>query len=229
MEVMKTLYATLCALVLAGSASANITVTGTGKVTYTPDIGYASVGVSSDGKTAAEAWQKNAEIVKKLFTAMKELGLQERDLQTSGVGIHPRYLHVKDQPPKLLGYTADYTLTLTVRELNRLGSILDRAVECGANRNVNIRFGCSDPEKLLDQARARAVAEARKKADIYAKGAGAVLGPVASISEGSATPWRSVAYEHLAKAAGPLPIATGEQEMSVSVTVSYGVAQTLRS
>jgi uncharacterized protein YggE len=228
---MKALYATLCALVLAGSASASITTTGTGKVTYTPDIAHLSVGASSDGKTAAEAWQKNHEVVRKLFAALEKLGLRPKDMKTSNVGVTPRYLHVKDQPPKLLGYTASYTLTLTVRNLDRLGVILDQAVECGANRDVSISFGCSDPEKLLDQARVRAVAEARKKAEIYVKGAGAALGQVQSITEGTSAPWRHFRYEQLVKAApgDALPIAPGEQEMSVTVTVTYGIAQPLRS
>jgi uncharacterized protein YggE len=69
---MKVLYASLCALVLAGSASANITVTGTGKVSYTPDLAHVTVGASSDGNTAAEAWQKNSELVKKIFESLKK-------------------------------------------------------------------------------------------------------------------------------------------------------------
>jgi uncharacterized protein YggE len=229
-SAMKALYATLCALMVAGSASANITITGTGKITYTPDIAQVSVGASSEGKTAAEAWQKNHEVVRKMFEALRKLGLDSKDMKTAGLGVTPRYLYVKDQPPKLLGYTASYTLTLTVRNLDKLGTILDEAVECGANRDVGISFGCSNPEKLLDQARAAAIAEARKKAEIYVKGAGAALGQVQSISEGSSTPWQHFRYEHLAKAtAAPLPIAAGEQEMSVTVTVTYGIVQPLRS
>jgi uncharacterized protein YggE len=159
-----------------------------------------------------------------MFEALKKLGLQPKDLKTAGLGVSPRYLYVKDQPPKLLGYTASYTLNLTVRDLNKLGVVLDQVVECGANRDMSIRFGCSDPEKLIDQARVRAVAEARKKAEIYVKGAGAALGQVLSISEGSVAPWSAFRYEHTMKAAGgPLPIAAGEQELSVTVTVSYAI------
>jgi uncharacterized protein YggE len=225
---MKLLYASLCALFLVGSASANITVTGTGKVTYTPDQAHVTVGASSDGSTAAEAWQKNAELVKKMFDALKKLGLEAKDMKTSSVGVTPRYHYVKDQPPRLLGYTASYTLTLTVRDLDKVGPVLDRAVECGANRDVSIRFSVADPEKLLDQARARAVAEARKKAQLYVQGAGAVLGQVQSISEGSFSPWRDVRFEHMSKPAqgASLPIAAGEQEMNVNVTVTYGIVHT---
>jgi uncharacterized protein YggE len=149
-------------------------------------------------------------------------------MTTANVGVTPRYHHVKDQPPKLIGYTASYTLTLTVRDLDKLGTVLDRAVDCGANRDVSIRFGVADADKLLDQARARAVAEARKKARLYVQGAGAVLGQVQSISEGAFSPWRDVRFEFAGKSAmsAPLPIAAGEQEMSVSVTVTYGIVHT---
>jgi uncharacterized protein YggE len=226
---MKTLYATLCALVLAGSASANVTVTGTGKITYTPDIAHVSVGASSDGKTAAEAWQKNAEVVKRMFDALKKLGLEAKDLKTSNLNVSPRYHHPKEKPPVLVGYTASYTLTITVRDLNRLGEILDGVVECGANRDMGISFGCADPEKLLDRARAQAVAEARKKAEIYVKGAGAALGQVLTVAEGHSTPWRQVRYEHLAPAGkAALPIASGEQELSATVTVTYAIAHMAR-
>lgn len=93
-------------------------------------------------------------------------------MKTSSLAVNPRYVYPQHQPAKLVGYTATYNLALTVRDLARLGAVLDRVVEAGANRDVGITFGCSDAEKLLDQARARAVADARRKAEIYVKGAG---------------------------------------------------------
>jgi uncharacterized protein YggE len=222
---MKALLASVCALAFAGAASANITVTGTGKVTYTPDIAHVGVGASSEGKTASEAWQKNGEIVRKVFDALKKLGVAAKDIKTTGVSVSPRYHYAKNQPPKLLGYTASYNLTVTVRDLEKLGVVLDGVVAGGANGDVGISFGCSDPEKLLDQARTRAVREARKKAELYTQGAGAALGQVITISEGHTAPWRHFRYEHALKSApdAPLPIAVGEQDMSVSVTVTYAI------
>jgi uncharacterized protein YggE len=222
---LKAVLATLCTLVCAGLASANITVTGTGKVVYVPDLGIISAGVSTDARTAAEAWQANAVVVKKLFAALKRLGIDPKDVQTTGLGVSPRYVHRKDQEPLLVGYSASYNLSVKVRKLDQLGGVLDALVENGANRNVSISLGCADPEKLLDAARARAVAEARKKAEIYVRGAGAALGQVVTITEGSVSPWRHYRFEHLAKAA-PLPIAAGEQEMNVSVTVTYPIVHT---
>jgi uncharacterized protein YggE len=229
---MRVLYAALAALTLTGAASANISVTGTGKVTYVPDLGVITVGVSSEGKTAGEAWEKNGEVVRRLFAALKKLGLEPRDLQTTGVNVAPRYFYPKDQPPRLLGFTATYDLTIKVRKLDLLGKVLDEMVEAGANRNVGIRFTSTHHEKLLDDARARAVAEARKKAEIYVKGAGAALGQVVSISEGAHTPGRHYRYEYLARAADgrpPLPIAAGEQEMTVTVTVTWNIVHVART
>lgn len=224
---MKAFLATLLTLACAGLASANVTVTGTGKVVYVPDIGWVTVGVSSDGKTANEAWQKNADVVKKLFAALKAQGIDPKDMKTSGLSIVPRYIHPEHQEPRLVGYTASYDLTVTVRKLDALGRVLDRLVENGANRNMSIRLGCADPDRLLDQARRKAAADARHKAELYVTGAGASLGQVVTISEGQVGPWNTFRYEQLAPAGDKgLPIAAGEQELSVSVTVVYAINQT---
>jgi uncharacterized protein YggE len=222
---MKAVLASLALLVCSGLASANVTVTGTGKVVYVPDVGYVTVGVTSEGQIAAEAWQKNGEIVKKVFDALKALGLDAKDLKTSNIQVSPKYDHPKDKAPVLVGYTAGYDLNVTVRDLSLMGKVLDAAVEAGANRQMTISFGCSDPEKYLDEARRKAVAEARKKAEIYVTGAGASLGLVQNISEGNFIPYRSFQYEHIAPAGAKLelPIAAGEQETSVTVTVTYGI------
>ena len=223
---MKPILATLALLLPIGMASANITVTGEGKVKYTPDVGYINAGVASEGKTATEAWQKNADAVKKLFDALKGFGIEARDMKTGGLNVSPRYDHPKDKAPVLVGYTASYDLHVTVRRLNDLGKVLDGLAAAGANRNMGVSFGCSDPERLLDQARLKAVQEARKKAEIYATGAGCGLGLVDSITESQPyvpRPLEFGAMERTAGEAAALPIAAGEQEVSVQVSVVYEV------
>ncbi|HZY85420.1 MAG TPA: SIMPL domain-containing protein [Gemmataceae bacterium] len=222
---MKALLATLALLACTGLASANVTVTGTGKVTYTPDMAHVAVGVSSDGKTAAEAWQKNAEAVQKLFAALKAYGIEPRDLKTTHLDVSPRYVNRKDQEPELVGYRVTYDLAVTVRKLLDLGRVLDGLVENGANRRMNIAFASADADRLLEQARRNAVADARRRAELYVTGAGAVLGQVLSISEGQAAPWRSLQYEHLGKfVPAGLPVAAGEQELAVSVSVTFAIS-----
>src|SRR6516225_2498160 len=104
---MKKFFAVLALLACTGFAAAtdarpmpSITVTGNGKVLYVPDLGYIHVGVSSEAWTAAEAWQKNEAIVKKIFEALKKLGVDEKDLKTSNLNVQPRYLHRPNEEPK---------------------------------------------------------------------------------------------------------------------------------
>ncbi|HYT89447.1 MAG TPA: SIMPL domain-containing protein [Gemmataceae bacterium] len=221
---MKHTLATLVAFAFAGTASAQITVTGTGKVTYVPNMAHVNVSVSSDAKTAAEAWQKNAEIVRKLFSVLKDFHVDEKDFKTTGLHVNPRYVHRKDQEPQLVGYTVAYDLTVTVRQLDRLGALLDQLVANGANRGMGIGFSIANPEELLEQARLRAVADARKRAELYAKGAGTKVGHVLRIDEGQAPMPRFVRLEAATPgAADALMLAAGQQELTASVTVSYAV------
>ncbi len=225
------MLAACCGLMLAGLAQASITVTGTGKIKYTPDVAHLGFGVSSQGTTAAEAWKKNADAVKKVFDALKALGIADKDLQTGGVNVSPRYFHEKDKEPRLVGYVASYDLNVTVRRLSDVGAVLDAAVEAGVNQRASIAFACADADKLIQQARLAAVTDARARAKMLAEGAGAGLGLVRTISEGSHSPWRTHQFDMPAKAelgARPLPIAAGEQEVSVSVTVTYDLAHASR-
>ena len=226
---MKALIASVVTLLFAGLASANITVSGNGKVTYVPDLVHVSVGVAGNGKTAAEAWQKNEATVKKLFEALKTFGIDPTDVKTTGLNISPRYFNHKDREPELVGYTASYDLSVTVRKLAEAGRVLDAMVENGANRQMNIAFGHSDIEKMIDEARVKAAADARKKAELYVTASGASLGQVISISEGQVFAPQSFRYERLVKSdAGP-PIAAGTQDLTVSITAVYAINHAPRS
>src|SRR5262249_18218720 len=107
---MRTALATLVALACVGTASANVTVSGTGKVTYKPNLADVSGTVSSDAATAADGWQKNAQVVKKLFEVMKSFGIDNKDFKTTGLNVSPRYVRTPGSPPELVGYTVSYDL-----------------------------------------------------------------------------------------------------------------------
>jgi uncharacterized protein YggE len=226
---MKALLATLVALVVAGIASANVSINGTGKVTYVPNLVHVSVGVASDGKTASEAWLKNEETVKKLFDVLKTFGIDPKDIKTTGLGVNPRYVNHKDREPELVGYTASYDLSVTVRKLDDAGRVLDGLVEGGANRHMSLAFSHSDIEKMMDEARTRAAADARKKAELYVTAAGACLGQVLTISEGQLYTPAPFSYERQAKFDAGLNIAAGTQDLTVNLTVAYAINQAPRS
>src|SRR5579871_3358331 len=130
----------------------SVTVTGNGKIVYIPDIGYIRVGISSNGLTTAEAWKKNEEIVKKIFAELKKLGVEDKDLKTGSLSVQPRYSQKPKEEPKFLGYTVTYELNVTVRKLTQMGELLDAMVDAGANREMNISFGCSKMDDLIEQA-----------------------------------------------------------------------------
>src|SRR5262249_36505538 len=119
---MKTVLSSAAALLLMASpAWANITVTGHGKIKYTPNVSYVTVTASIDATTAADAWHKNSEVVKRMFQVLADFGIDEKDFKTAGVRITPRYDHPKDKAPVLVGYTVSYDLAVTVRDMKKLG------------------------------------------------------------------------------------------------------------
>jgi uncharacterized protein YggE len=227
---MKSAIATLVALVCVTSAQAGITITGNGKVTYVPNMASVYISVSSEALTAAEAWKLNAEKVKKMFAALKELGIDEKDFKTSGLNISPRYHHPKDAPAVLIGYTATYDLVITVRKLDQTGELLDKMADAGANRGMGISFTHDRLEELQEQARLLAVTNARKRAEMYVRAAGGSLGTLVSINEGGAFVPHLHRFEHAPMMAkDSLPIAGGQQDLGTSVTVTYTINNGIQS
>ena len=230
---MKKLFAILGLLACSTFAGASgteprpsITVSGNGKVVYVPDIGYIHVGVSSEGWTAQEAWKKNDEVVKKIFEALKKLGVDEKDLKTSNISVQPRYLNRPNEQPQFLGYTVSYDLSVKVKKLDQMGTVLDSMVDAGANRNMNISFGSSKMDALIKEARRNAVTEARENADLYVTGTGARLGDVLNISDTPYShPQHFLPVDALAVREGKmsLPVAAGEQETSFTITVTWAI------
>jgi hypothetical protein len=218
----------LAALLLASlSAQANISVQGDGKLILVPNKATITLGVVSDGQTAAQALSANADAMKTLFQRLKDLGIADRDVQTIALHLTPKYRHVKDQEPVLIGYTASHQIAVTVRKVDDTGAVLDALVKDGANQVQGISFGVEENEKLMDEARMKAVVDARRKAELYASAGGVTVGKVVSISEvysGWPTP-KFFSLDEFRSAAPGTPIAKGEMTLSVSVSVVFAIGE----
>jgi hypothetical protein len=184
------------------------------------------VGVVTEALTAAEALRKNNEAMSQLIVMIRKRGIEDKDLQTVQFNVSPRYKYDKTQqePPKIAGYQVTNEVHVKVRNLTTLGAFLDDTVSMGANQVRGISFGVAEPAQLMDEARKRAIADAQRRARVYAEAAGLKLGKPIRIDEqvgGRPGPYPVARME--AAAASAVPVAPGEQTFSVTVTVSYAI------
>jgi uncharacterized protein YggE len=199
-----------------------VTVSGEATVAVPPDAVIIRIGVSSQGKTAREASDANSHKMTSVFASMKESGIADRDVQTSRLSLQPQYDPNKAGPARLQGFQVTNQVTVRIRDIDKLPTILDKAISAGANEMSGIEFIVTEQSKLLDQARDEAIADARRKAMLYAQAAGAKLGPVVSIVEEGAT---SPPRPPMATLRVAVPVAPGERELRAVVSVSYELAQ----
>jgi uncharacterized protein YggE len=201
------------------AAEKTVTVTGEATVGVAPDTAIIRIGVSSQEKTAREAGEANARQMTSVLAAIKASGIAERDIQTSRLSLQPQYDPNKGGTPRLTGFQANNQVTVRIRDIDSLPTVLDRAIGAGANEMSGIEFVVSEQSRLLDQARDDAIVDARRKAELYAKAAGAKLGHVVSISEEGPAPPQPRPMQ--AMRAGAVPVAPGEQTLRAIVSVSY--------
>jgi uncharacterized protein YggE len=194
-----------------------VTVTGRGTFSVAPDTATIRIGVTSQGKTAKAASDSNAKQMTAVLTAIKNSGIAERDIRTSRLSLQPQYEN-KSGTTHLLGFRVTNQLTVKIHDIGKLPVILDHAIAAGANEMSGIEFVVSEQSKLLDQARDAAIADAHRKAALYAKAAGVKLGRVVAITEqGASVPPRPIQ----AMRAGAVPVAPGQQTLRATVSVSY--------
>ena len=205
----------------ARAAERSITVTGEATTSVAPDNANIRLGVTSQGKNAREASEANARQMTSVLAAIKESSVADRDVQTSRLSLQPQYEQGKAGPARLLGFQVTNQVSIRIREIEKFPGILDRAIAAGANEMSGIEFVVSEQSKLLDQARDDAVADARRKAELYAKAAGVKLGPVSSISEEGSSPPRPVVQ---AMRASAVPVAPGEQLLRAAISVTFELA-----
>ncbi|MGN6116897.1 MAG: SIMPL domain-containing protein [Nitrobacter sp.] len=201
-----------------------ISVTGEATITAPPDLARIDAGVTTDAKTAHEASSANNDAMGKVLLALKGAGISEKDYQTSQVSLQPQYSSSQSRPgPNVLtGYRATNRVTIKVRDILKVASVIDAVVGAGANDLGGISFTVSNASKLLDDARSQAIADARRKAEIYAKAAGVTLGAPVSIAE-EGTPAPVMYRRAVAPMAAGAPIAPGEETLRVTVGVSWAI------
>ena len=199
-----------------------ISVTGEANLSVPPDQARIDGGVTSDAKTAREASEANNTAMGKVLQALKVAGIDAKDIQTSRLSLQPQYAPNRAGPSPITGYRASNRVTVRIRDVNKVANVIDVLVGAGANDIGGINFMVSQASKLLDEAREKAIADARRKAEIYAKAAGVSLGEPLSISEdGAPTPvFRGKMASTMAAGA---PVAQGEETLSVSVNVSWAI------
>ncbi|MCA6108741.1 SIMPL domain-containing protein [Bradyrhizobium cenepequi] len=227
-------FVALAALALALAASPAlaqtapppaISVSGEATISAVPDQAEIDAGVTSEAKTAREASDINNAAMNKVLTALKGAGIEEKDYQTSRLSLQPQYPPAPSRPgpATISGYRATNRVAIKVRDITKIASLIDALVGAGANEIGGIGFMVSQASKLLDDAREKAIADARRKAEIYAKAAGVTLGDALSISEGGPPPTPFFRGKVAAPMAAAAPVAPGEETLSVTVNVSWAI------
>lgn len=204
-------------------AGTRLDVVATGEVARVPDIVLINAGVTTQAATASEAIRANAVQIDSMRAALRRTGVADRDIQTSSVNLSPEWRHVENRSPQFIGYRAHHMVNVRFRDVANAGRILDALVAAGANEINGPTFEIERPETALDEARTRALADARTRADLYARSLGMRVRRILSVSEaGAAMPGPvPFARRDMAQSASATNIVLGEQALSVSLTVSF--------
>jgi uncharacterized protein YggE len=203
-----------------------ISVTGSGLAYGTPDVASVQIGVQSRNTDPKAAVADNTQRANALIDALKALGIDAQDLQTSNFSVSAQqdYDPATGQSRGTFTYVVDNTLTVTVRDLGKLGDVLSQAVEAGANNIYGVSFSVSDPAKLEAEAREKAMADAKARAEALAQAAGVTLGGPITISEYvSAPPVPGPIFRAEVASAAPVPVQTGQMQVSLQVSVTYEI------
>lgn len=211
-----------------------LSLTAQGKSTRTPDLAVFNAGVVTQGVTASEALSANAAAMNRVIATLKKAGIADRDIQTSQISLNPVYSQpeygpngVPRQEPRITGYQAVNNVTIRSRNVAGFGKVLDALVASGANQVNGPSFQMAEPAAAMDEARLDAMKSARARADLFARAAGLRVVRIVSISEGSGFAPPQPVYMRAMKAeaaAAPTPIAVGEVEAEVNLSVQFELA-----
>ena len=210
------------------TTSPTLTVTGEGTASAVPEIATVRAGVESGAANAAAALEANNEATERVIEAIKAAGVAARDIQTANFSVQPRYGESRvqlNEEPEVVGYRVTNEVIVTLRDLDEMGSLLDRLVQVGANRinDVSFGFGRAKEEALMDQARKNAVQDARQKAELYAQAAGVELQGIASIDDGGIIRPMPAQHMRLAAASEAVPVERGESTVQANVIIVWEI------
>jgi uncharacterized protein len=200
-----------------------LTISAEGMSEGRPDMATVNLGVTTEGQTAQAALQENARRMTALTQALRRAGIAERDIQTSNVSVYPQQQYRENQQPLITGYQANNTVTAKVRNIDNTGRVIDAAVSAGGNTVNGVFFSYQNPDEQLDAARRDAIAEARRRAELYASALNMRVGRVVAVTEGGgyAPPMPMPMMARAEAADASTPIAPGQIETRVSVSVTF--------
>ncbi|MBP6750398.1 MAG: SIMPL domain-containing protein [Xanthomonadaceae bacterium] len=201
-----------------------LSVSAEAKATRVPDVATMSTGVVTQAADANGALRANAEEMNKVMSAVKAAGIAERDVQTSGISIYPQYRYAENKPPVITGYQASNTVNLKVRDIAKLGKVLDALVASGANQVNGPNFEIDQPEEAYDEARRNALAKAQARAEMYARTLGLRVRRIVSIDEGTGYQppvMLRMAAKTMAMDAVESPVSPGESTLSANLNVVF--------
>ena len=238
-RLLRITFATLLVSGLAMTASAQtapppandgtlLSISADAQTTRVPDVATLSTGVVTQAADANSALRANAEQMTGVMAAVKAAGIADRDVQTTGINLFPQYRYAENQPPAITGYQASNTVNLKVRDLSKLGKVLDALVASGSNQINGPSFEVDEPESAYDEARRNALQKAQARADMYAKALGLRVRRIVSISEGGGfnppgpMPMMKMAAMD-ARAASP--VSPGETALSANLNVVFEIGR----
>jgi uncharacterized protein len=211
---------------LAASAGGTLlSVSAQAEASRVPDVASLSTGVVSQAADANAALRANADQMSKVMASIKAAGIAEKDIQTSGINVNPQYKYTDNQPPKITGYEASNTVSIKVREIGKLGKVLDALVASGANQVNGPSFEIDQPEAVYDEARRAALAKAQYRAKMYAKSLDMKVKRIVSISEGGGfqppRPMMMMAKAEAFDRAQSSPVSPGETTLTANLDVVF--------
>lgn len=205
-----------------------ISISSQAEASRAPDIANISAGVITEASESDAAMQANAVQMDKLMKAIKKAGIDDKDIQTSGINLMPRYDYQPNRERQLLGYQAHNNVSITVRKLDELSKVIDLLAAEGANQIHGPSFSIGEPEPLLAEAREKALQQAQARAESYADALGTKVRRIVSISEGShgGMPRPMMRAEMAsAKDSAGTPVAVGETSVSVNLELVFELAK----